>query len=91
MNISHVIRGEDHISNTPKQILIYNALGWDLPIFGHLPMIIGSDGKRLSKRHGAVGTQTFKDMGYLPESLINYLALLGWNPGNNDEVFDISL
>lgn len=90
MNISHVIRGEDHISNTPKQILIYNALGWDLPIFGHLPMIIGSDGKRLSKRHGAVGTQTFKDMGYLPESLINYLALLGWNPGNNDEVFDIN-
>ena len=90
MNISHVIRGEDHISNTPKQILIYNALGWDLPIFGHLPMIIGSDGKRLSKRHGAVGTQTFKDMGYLPESLINYLALLGWNPGNNDEIFDIN-
>ena len=88
MNISHVIRGEDHISNTPKQILIYNALGWDLPIFGHLPMILGSDGKRLSKRHGAVGTQTFKDMGYLPESLINYLALLGWNPGNNDEVFN---
>ena len=90
MNISHVIRGEDHISNTPKQILIYNALGWDLPIFGHLPMILGSDGKRLSKRHGAVGTQTFKDMGYLPESLINYLALLGWNPGNNDEIFDIN-
>ncbi|MDG1847565.1 MAG: glutamate--tRNA ligase [Candidatus Marinimicrobia bacterium] len=90
MNISHVIRGEDHISNTPKQILIYNALGWDLPVFGHLPMILGSDGKRLSKRHGAVGTQTFKDMGYLPESLINYLALLGWNPGNNDEIFDIN-
>ena len=90
MNISHVIRGEDHISNTPKQILIYNALGWDLPLFGHLPMILGSDGKRLSKRHGAVGTQTFKDMGYLPESLINYLALLGWNPGNNDEIFDIN-
>ena len=90
MNISHVIRGEDHISNTPKQILIYNALGWDLPAFGHLPMILGSDGKRLSKRHGAVGTQTFKDMGYLPESLINYLALLGWNPGNNDEIFDIN-
>ena len=89
MNISHVIRGEDHISNTPKQILIYNALGWDLPTFGHLPMILGSDGKRLSKRHGAVGTQAFKDMGYLPESLLNYLALLGWNPGNNDEVFDI--
>ena len=89
MNISHVVRGEDHISNTPKQILIYNALGWDLPIFGHLPMILGSDGKRLSKRHGAVGTQTFKELGYLPESLINYLALLGWNPGNNDEIFDI--
>ena len=89
MNISHVVRGEDHISNTPKQILIYNALGWKIPVFGHLPMILGSDGKRLSKRHGAVGTETFKDLGYLPESLINYLALLGWNPGNTDEIFDI--
>ena len=89
MNISHVIRGEDHISNTPKQMLIYRALGWTLPKFGHLPMILGSDGKRLSKRHGAKGTKEYKDIGYLPETLINYLALLGWNPGNDDEIFGL--
>ena len=88
MQISHVIRGEDHISNTPKQILIYDALKWDKPEFAHLPMILGSDGKRLSKRHGAVGTQTYQELGYLPETLINYLALLGWNPGTADEVFN---
>ncbi|RZP24042.1 glutamate--tRNA ligase [bacterium] len=90
MNISHVIRGEDHISNTPKQMLIYMALGWTIPKFGHLPMILGSDGKRLSKRHGAKGTSEYKDLGYLPDTLINYLALLGWNPGNNDEIFDFN-
>ena len=90
MNISHVIRGEDHISNTPKQMLIYKALGWIIPKFGHLPMILGSDGKRLSKRHGAKGTTEYKDQGYLPDTLINYLALLGWNPGNEDEIFDIN-
>ena len=90
MNISHVIRGEDHISNTPKQMLIYKALGWTIPKFGHLPMILGSDGKRLSKRHGAKGTSEYKDLGYLPDTLINYLALLGWNPGNNDEIFDFN-
>jgi len=88
MQVSHVIRGEDHISNTPKQILIYDALKWDTPEFAHLPMILGSDGKRLSKRHGAVGTQTYRDLGYLPNTLINYLALLGWNPGTEDEVFN---
>tara|TARA_B100000287_G_scaffold152566_1_gene144187 strand:- start:499 stop:1899 length:1401 start_codon:yes stop_codon:yes gene_type:complete len=90
MSISHVIRGEDHISNTPKQILIYRALGWTLPKFGHLPMILGTDGKRLSKRHGAKGTKEYKELGYLPEALINYLALLGWNPGNEDEIFDFN-
>ena len=90
MNISHVIRGEDHISNTPKQMLIYKALGWTMPKFGHLPMILGSDGKRLSKRHGAKGTSEYKDLGYLPDTLINYLALLGWNPGNDDEIFDFN-
>ena len=90
MNITHVIRGEDHISNTPKQMLIYKALGWTIPKFGHLPMILGSDGKRLSKRHGAKGTSEYKDLGYLPDTLINYLALLGWNPGNNDEIFDFN-
>ena len=90
MNISHVIRGEDHISNTPKQMLIYKALGWTMPKFGHLPMILGSDGKRLSKRHGAKGTSEYKYLGYLPGTLINYLALLGWNPGNDDEIFDFN-
>ena len=87
MDISHVIRGEDHVSNTPKQIILYEALGFTIPIFAHLPMILGSDGKRLSKRHGAPGVQTFRDEGYLPDSLNNYLALLGWNPGTADELF----
>ena len=86
--ITHIIRGEDHLSNTPKQILIYNALKWDAPEFAHLPMILGSDGNRLSKRHGAVGTQTYRELGYLPDTLINYLALLGWNPGTEEEVFN---
>ncbi|MDP6338986.1 MAG: glutamate--tRNA ligase [Candidatus Marinimicrobia bacterium] len=86
MGITHVIRGEDHVSNTPKQILIYKALGYDEPTFAHLPMILGHDKKRLSKRHGAPGVQNFRDEGYLPESLINYLALLGWNPGTEEEI-----
>ncbi|MBN4081487.1 glutamate--tRNA ligase, partial [Caldithrix abyssi] len=89
MEISHVIRGEDHVSNTPKQTLIYKALGYDEPQFAHLPMILGHDKKRLSKRHGAPGVQNFKDDGYLPESLLNYLALLGWNPGTEDEIFSL--
>jgi len=89
MEVSHVIRGEDHISNTPKQILIYSALNWDIPEFAHLPMILGSDGKRLSKRHGATGTQAYRELGYLPEALVNYLSLLGWNPGTEDEFFNI--
>jgi len=89
MQVSHVIRGEDHISNTPKQILIYAALNWDMPEFAHLPMILGSDGGRLSKRHGAAGTQAYQELGYLPETLINYLSLLGWNPGTEDEIFNL--
>ena len=87
MGITHVIRGEDHVSNTPKQIIMYQTLGWNLPKFAHLPMILGADKKRLSKRHGAVGVQAFRDQGYLPEAIINYLALLGWNPGTDEEVF----
>ena len=71
-------------------MLIYKALEWTIPKFGHLPMILGSDGKRLSKRHGAKGTSEYKDLGYLPDTLINYLALLGWNPGNDDEIFDFN-
>jgi len=87
MEISHVIRGEDHISNTSKQIQIYQALGFKLPVFAHLPMILGSDKKRLSKRHGAPGVQQFKNDGYLPDALLNYLALLGWNPESERELF----
>lgn len=89
MNISHVIRGEDHVSNTPKQILIYQALNWHIPKFAHLPMILGSDGKRLSKRHSATGVQSYRDEGYQPEALLNYLSLLGWNPGTEEEVMHL--
>ncbi len=78
MNITHVIRGEDHLSNTPKQILLYLALDKKVPKFGHLPLILASDGKRLSKRHGATSVDEFKEMGFLPEGLLNGLALLGW-------------
>ena len=89
MEITHVIRGEDHVSNTPKQILIYNALGFKVPIFAHLPMILGEDKKRLSKRHGAAGVNEYESMGYQPDALLNYLALLGWNPGTEEEIFDL--
>ena len=88
MEISHVIRGDDHLSNTPKQLIIYKNLELKAPIFAHLPMILGSDKKRLSKRHGAPGVQNFKDKGYFPDSILNYLALLGWNPKNEKEVLD---
>ncbi len=90
MHISHVIRGADHISNTPKQILIYNALDFDIPQFAHLPLILGPDKKRLSKRHGAPGVQSFRNEGYLPEALLNYLVLLGWNPDTDVELFTLA-
>ena len=80
MEISHVIRGDDHLSNTPKQVLIYEAFGWPLPAFAHLSTILGSDHTRLSKRHGATSVKNLQDMGILPEALVNYLALLGWAP-----------
>ncbi len=86
MGITHVIRGEDHISNTPKQILLYQAFEWDIPIFAHLPMILGKDKKRLSKRHGATGVQYYREKGYQPQAFLNYLSLLGWNPGTEEEV-----
>ena len=86
MEINWVIRGEDHLANTPKQIIVYKALGSKPPKFGHLPMILGSNGQRLSKRHGATGVQEYRDMGVLPEGLLNYLALLGWSPGDDREV-----
>lgn len=90
MEITHIIRGEDHVSNTHKQLTLYSALRFDLPEFAHLPMILGSDKKRLSKRHGATGVQEYKDLGYLPEVMVNYLALLGWNPGTEQEIFNPS-
>ncbi len=87
MEITHVIRGEDHVSNTHKQIIICNALNYSIPVFAHLPMILGADKRRLSKRHGATGVQEYREQGYLPEALTNYLALLGWNPGTEQEIF----
>jgi len=78
MNITHVIRGDDHVNNTPRQILLYEALGFDVPKFAHVPMILGSDKTRLSKRHGATSVMAYKEMGYLPEALVNYLVRLGW-------------
>lgn len=87
MEITHVIRGEDHISNTPKQILIYKALGWKHPTFAHLPMILGKDKKKLSKRHGATSVYDYRDMGYMPDSVFNFLALLGWSPAGDTEIF----
>lgn len=88
MQISHVIRGDDHINNTPRQIHIYQALNAPLPIFAHLPMILGEDGKRLSKRHGAVSVMSFKEEGYLPQALLNYLVRLGWSHGDQ-EIFSL--
>lgn len=89
MKITHVIRGEDHISNTPKQILLYKALGLPIPKFAHLPLILGPDRTKLSKRHGATSIREYRNQGYLPESLINFMALLGWNPGNDREIFSL--
>jgi glutamyl-tRNA synthetase len=86
MRITHVVRGDDHIANTPKQILLYRALGAAVPTFAHLPMILGPDGKKLSKRHGATAVGDYAGMGILPEALFNFLALLGWNPGDEREV-----
>ncbi len=87
--ITHVIRGDDHISNTPKQVLLYQALGFNLPKFAHLPLIMGIDGGRLSKRTGATAISDYRKMGYLPEALVNYLLLLSWAPGGNQELIDI--
>ena len=86
MQISHVIRGDDHVNNTPRQINILRALGAELPVYGHVPMILGPDGDKLSKRHGAVSVTQYEDDGYLPEAMLNYLARLGWSHGD-DELF----
>jgi glutamyl-tRNA synthetase/nondiscriminating glutamyl-tRNA synthetase len=89
MEITHVIRGEDHISNTPRQILLYEALGFTPPTFAHLALVMGPDHSPLSKRHGATSVAEFRSKGYLPEALVNYLALIGWSPGNDQELLPI--
>ncbi len=86
MGVTRVLRGDDHVANTPKQILLYQALGWDVPEFGHVPMILGPDKKKLSKRHGALSVMEYEKMGYLPQAMLNYLARLGWSHGDQ-EVF----
>lgn len=90
MGITHVIRGEDHISNTPRQILILEALGYQRPQYAHIPLILAPDRSKLSKRHGAVSVTEYKKEGYLPDAMVNYLALLGWNPGGDRELFSIN-
>jgi glutamyl-tRNA synthetase len=86
MKITHVIRGDDHVSNTPKQILLYQALGHEHPVFAHVPMILGPDGKKLSKRHGATAVGDYRDQGIFPAAMRNFLALLGWSPGGDREI-----
>jgi nondiscriminating glutamyl-tRNA synthetase len=86
MKVTHVIRGEDHISNTPRQILLYEAYGYQPPTFAHLSLVMGPDHAPLSKRHGATSVREFREKGYLPEALVNYLALIGWSPGQNEEL-----
>jgi glutamyl-tRNA synthetase len=89
MAMTHVVRGDDHISNTPKQVLLYQALGAAVPQFAHVPLIMGPDKKRLSKRHGATSVMEYERQGYLPEAMVNFLALLGWSPGNDEELMTI--
>jgi glutamyl-tRNA synthetase len=87
MKMTHVVRGDDHISNTPKHVNLYQAFGAPLPKFAHVPLILGTDKKRLSKRHGATSVMEYQRLGYLPEAMVNFLALLGWSPGTDQEVF----
>src|SRR6202022_2574710 len=87
MAITHVVRGDDHISNTPKQIMLYQAVGAPVPEFAHMPLILGPDKKRLSKRHGATSVTEYARQGYLPEAMVNFLSLLGWSPGTDQELF----
>lgn len=88
MGVTHIIRGDDHLTNAGRQTLIYRAMGWDVPVMAHIPLIHGADGAKLSKRHGALGVDAYRGMGYLPKALLNYLARLGWSHGD-DEVMSI--
>jgi glutamyl-tRNA synthetase len=89
MNITHVIRGDEHLDNTPRQILIYRALDYEIPYYAHIPMILSIDRSKLSKRHGATSVKELKDLGFVPEAVVNYISLLGWSPKENREVFSI--
>lgn len=89
MAVSHVIRAEEHLPNTPRQILLYEALGWKTPEFAHVSLILGKDRSKMSKRHGATAIEQYQEKGYLPEALVNFLALLGWSPGGEEEVFSL--
>ncbi len=84
MGVNHIIRGDDHLTNTFRQLMIYNAMGWEVPVYAHVPMILGADGAKLSKRHGALGVQEYEKMGYLPEAVRNYLLRLGWSHGDDE-------
>ena len=90
MGVTHVIRGEDHISNTPRQILIQEALGIERPVYAHLPLILAPDRSKMSKRHGAVSIESYRELGYTKDAILNYLALLGWNPGTDQELFTLA-
>jgi glutamyl-tRNA synthetase len=90
MGITHVIRGDDHIMNTPKQTPLYEALGYKKPVFCHIPLILGEDRSRMSKRHGATAIRDYLEEGFLPEAIVNYLCLLGWSPGNNEEILPLA-
>ena len=89
MEITHIMRGEEWMASVPKHLLIYQAFGWDVPPMAHFPSVLGPDGKKLSKRHGSTAVSQFREDGYLPEALINYLALIGWSPGTEEEVFSM--
>ncbi|GMB02173.1 glutamate--tRNA ligase [Pelosinus sp. IPA-1] len=89
MKITHVIRGEEHLSNTPRQVVLYEALGFVPPVFGHISLILGTDRTKMSKRHGATAVDSYRKLGYLPEAIVNFLALLGWSPGGEKEFFSI--
>lgn len=90
MKVTHIVRGEDHISNTPRQVLLYEAFGWQPPAFAHLSLVMGPDHTPLSKRHGATSVAEFRAKGYLPEALVNYLALIGWSPGEGEEILPLA-
>ncbi len=89
MKISHIIRGEEHLSNTPRQVLLYDALGYEKPQFAHISLILGKDRSKMSKRHGSTSVVAYREQGYLPEALVNFLALLGWSPEGEEEIFDM--